>query len=86
MRMIRFCSQIDMGEYRVIAQGAPKKIGEFEFPDYGAHINGYPHHYMNVAAAIGMEREEIDVFLDRLSSTLRAYQKKRNKRQAKPAE
>jgi len=72
-----FCSGV-----RVIARGSVKKIGEHEFPEYGAHINGYPHHYMTVAAAIGMQEEEIDTFLDRLSTTLRAYRKKLQKRQA----
>ena len=60
----------------MVARGTSKKIGSFTFNDYGAHLDNYPHHYLTVAAAIGITQTEIDVFLVRLAETLRSARKK----------
>lgn len=62
--------------YRVIAKNSKKQIGTFEFQHYGAHIDNYPHNYLTVAAAIGMKREEVIIFMQRLRETLKKLQKK----------
>eukprot|EP01028_Stygiella_incarcerata_P001928 TRINITY_DN1360_c0_g2_i2.p1 TRINITY_DN1360_c0_g2~~TRINITY_DN1360_c0_g2_i2.p1 ORF type:complete len:566 (+),score=119.59 TRINITY_DN1360_c0_g2_i2:185-1699(+) len=33
----------------------PTSVGGFQFAEYGSHIDGYPHSYLNVACAIGLE-------------------------------
>ncbi|KAI8926258.1 sec tRNA synthase [Entophlyctis helioformis] len=53
---------------QVQPSGPKKTIQGIEFANYGSHIDNYPHSYFNVAAAIGMERTEIDVFIERLTA------------------
>lgn len=61
---------------RTIAKGVEKEIGGIKFVGYGSHCDAYPHHYLTVAAAIGVTREEIDVFLTRLDTSVKAYRKR----------
>jgi O-phospho-L-seryl-tRNASec:L-selenocysteinyl-tRNA synthase len=35
--------------------GKPTSVGGFEFSEYGSHMDGYGHSYLNVACAIGLE-------------------------------
>merc|ERR1712137_1278939 len=61
---------------RVVAKHTKKDIGAITFEQYGAHINDYPHHYLTVAAAVGITKGEIDTFMQRLRTTLKSYIKK----------
>ena len=47
------------------------------FTNWGSHHNSYPTAYFTVAAAIGMKREEVDVFLERLDKVFVKFRKKR---------
>ncbi|ETN99363.1 hypothetical protein RFI_38118, partial [Reticulomyxa filosa] len=61
---------------RIVVPGEKKKIGNFQFDDYGAHITGgYPAPYLTVAAAIGMKQWEINEFIFRLTKCLHSLLK-----------
>ena len=49
------------------------------FLGYGSHTNQYPFAYITVAAAIGIEKTEVDMFMKRLDKTLEKFTKKRLK-------
>ena len=36
------------------------------FIKFGSHTDAYTHSYLNVAAAVGMQLEEVDLFIRRL--------------------
>ena len=62
--------------YRVVAPGESKTIGPHVFTNWGSHHNSYPTAYFTVAAAIGMRREEVDLFLERLEKVFVKFRKK----------
>jgi O-phospho-L-seryl-tRNASec:L-selenocysteinyl-tRNA synthase len=51
-------------------------INGIKFPNFGAHYNGYPEHYMTAACAIGLNEPEIALFLLRLRKCFLEIQKK----------
>ena len=52
---------------RVVSTSPPVKIGDCEFSNYGSSCEKYPHlPYFTSAAAIGQNKEEIQVFVVRL--------------------
>ena len=61
---------------RVIAPGESKTIGSHVFTNWGSHHDCYPTAYFTVAAAIGMKRGEVDVFLERLDRVFVKFRKK----------
>lgn len=68
---------------RTVPQGASKEICGVAFQGYGAHLDNYPFPYLTVACAIGMAREEIDVFFDRLDKCVSLFRKQQQKEEAK---
>ena len=54
---------------RVLCNGKQQTIAGITFQDYGCHTTGYPHPYMNAAAALGGSKQEVDVFVVRLVKT-----------------
>lgn len=66
-----------MSLYRVVAPGAEKAIGAHTFINWGAHHNSYPCAYFTAAAAIGMKREEVDIFIKRLDKTFTKFKRRR---------
>ena len=57
-----------------------KKICGIEFQNYGSHSQNYPFlPYITLAAAIGIEEEEIDGMISRLEENLRRYRGKKTK-------
>lgn len=56
---------------RVIVPGKRQEVGGFQFDGYGASYDDYPNAYITVAAAIGMEDNEIDDFIQRLIVCIR---------------
>ena len=62
---------------RVVAPNSEKTIGKHTFANWGAHYDGYPCTYLTAAAAIGMSREEVDIFCKRLDRTLTKFKHKR---------
>lgn len=60
----------------MLSNGKQQVIGGITFQDYGCHTAGYPHPYLNAAAALGGSRQEVDVFVGRM---VRTYQELREK-------
>ena len=65
---------------RIVTRGATKQIGAFGFVGYGASHSAYPHVYMTAACAMGMDQEDIDLFLKRLDKALTLYKKNQAKK------
>ncbi|XP_002741399.1 O-phosphoseryl-tRNA(Sec) selenium transferase-like [Saccoglossus kowalevskii] len=56
---------------RVIAhESPPLVVSGYEFNNYGAHTNRYPCTYLTAAAAIGMTKDDVDMFVKRLDKVL----------------
>jgi len=55
---------------RVVAPGETKQLGSVTFKNFNSHSNSYPCSYLTCAAAIGMKRDEIDLFIKRLHKVL----------------
>ena len=60
----------------MIAAGDSKTIGSYTFENWGSHSNNYPFSYMTAAAAVGLERSEIDVFVKRLNKIFSKFKRK----------
>jgi O-phospho-L-seryl-tRNASec:L-selenocysteinyl-tRNA synthase len=52
-----------------------KVIDGYTFESYGASFTGYPHAYITAAGAMGMTRDDVDVYLHRLEKCLKEMQK-----------
>lgn len=61
---------------RVVISGEKKTVAGQDFVGYGSHTDAYHTPYLTAAAAIGMERQEVDVFIERLSKGMKDYKKK----------
>jgi len=61
---------------RVVNPKEVRKINNVTFTGYGSHSNNYPFPYLTVAAAIGVNKTEIDQFIFRLDKTFSEYKKK----------
>ncbi|KAG2393329.1 hypothetical protein C9374_006860 [Naegleria lovaniensis] len=48
---------------RVVLKEAKKNVVGIDFLGYGSHTNQYPHHYITLACAIGIQQCEIDSFV-----------------------
>lgn len=48
-------------------------ISETEFVNWGAHHSDFPHSYFTVACAIGITKEDVDLFMKRISKVLSKY-------------
>ena len=46
--------------------GKVSEVDGHKFVNFGSHTDAYPHAYLNVAAAVGMQKEEVNLFIDRL--------------------
>lgn len=60
---------------RVVQLGKKQKIESFEFDNYGAHSSNVQYSYLTVAAAIGIEENDIEIFMKKFDSV---YQKLRH--------
>jgi O-phospho-L-seryl-tRNASec:L-selenocysteinyl-tRNA synthase len=53
-----------------LAGGSKKEIGGHVFENFGAHSNKYPVAYLTASTAIGIKKEDIDLFVKRLEKVL----------------
>ncbi|EFA78295.1 O-phosphoseryl-tRNA selenium transferase [Heterostelium album PN500] len=53
-----------------VQSGQKKSVGNIDFKNYGSHIDNYPTSYLTVACAIGITKEDIDLFSKRLKKVL----------------
>ncbi|KAL1416624.1 hypothetical protein MTO96_027835 [Rhipicephalus appendiculatus] len=52
----------------------PKKVGDWTFRNWGSHSDSYPSSYLTAASALGLQKEEVDVFVRKLDKVLtKAY-------------
>lgn len=61
---------------RVVVPQTEKVIGAHTFSHWGSHYDGYPCPYFTAAAAIGMRREEVDLFVKRLDKVFAKFKRK----------
>ncbi len=62
-------------ESRIVDPSTNNTIHGFQFKGYGAHIDDYPFPYLTASCTIGIEKEEILVFIDRLQKALTSFVK-----------
>lgn len=65
---------------RCVGHHNRKSIGEYVFDNYGGHCDNYPHAYFTAAAAIGICKEDVDTFIERLQKNWKQYLKDLKKR------
>ncbi|CAH0382722.1 unnamed protein product [Bemisia tabaci] len=55
---------------RVVSSIDHKEVATYKFDGWGAHHNNYPNAYLTAAAALGMRKSDVDLFLYRLDKAL----------------
>ena len=61
---------------RVVAKtGRVTEVSGRKFLNFGAHYDNYPSHYLTAAAAIGMTKKDVDLFISRLDQVLEKVEK-----------
>ena len=60
---------------RCVGYNNKKSVGPYEFKNYGGHCDNYPHAYFSAASAIGIEKQDVDAFIDRLDKNWKQYLK-----------
>lgn len=71
---------------RIVHPGVTKTIGPVEFQGYGSHCDKYPHTYFTAAAAIGVTKAEVDLFVSRLTKAMREIKKRKKRTKTKGTE
>ncbi|NKB40758.1 MAG: hypothetical protein GKR86_06855, partial [Ilumatobacter sp.] len=64
----------------LVNSGKESIVGGVSFLNFGQSHDDYPHAYLTVAAALGMDEAEVDEFFDRLRACAREFFKKKSKR------
>ena len=64
---------------RIVNQNDCKSINGYEFTGWGASTSNFTSAYFTAACSIGLEENEIDVFLKRLKKAFVEFKKKRIK-------
>ena len=59
-----------MYRFRVVRKGEVKEVSGHTFHGFGSHSKEYPCSYLTAAAAIGMQKEDVDLFIKRLDKVL----------------
>ncbi len=65
----------------LVNSGKESIVGGVSFLNFGQSHDDYPHAYLTVAAALGMDEAEVDEFFDRLRACAREFFKKKSKRE-----
>ena len=60
---------------RVVTTTGSKSVAGLSFPGYGAHADAYTVPYITAAAAMGMQKSEVDIFVQRLQSVIDEFRK-----------
>ena len=60
---------------RVVTTTGSKSVAGLSFPGYGAHADAYTTPYITAAAAMGMQKSEVDTFVQRLQSVIDEFRK-----------
>ncbi|KFV80396.1 O-phosphoseryl-tRNA(Sec) selenium transferase, partial [Struthio camelus australis] len=60
---------------RVVPCGSVQTVNNYTFKGFMSHTNDYPCAYLNAASAIGIKKQDVDVFLKRLDKCLKTSRK-----------
>ncbi|XP_069712326.1 O-phosphoseryl-tRNA(Sec) selenium transferase isoform X2 [Phaenicophaeus curvirostris] len=60
---------------RVVPCGSVQTVNNYTFKGFMSHANDYPCAYLNAASAIGIKKQDVDVFLKRLDKCLKTSRK-----------
>ncbi|KAJ7327002.1 hypothetical protein JRQ81_016761 [Phrynocephalus forsythii] len=60
---------------RVVSLGTVQTVSGYSFKGFMSHTNKYHFAYLNAASAIGMKKEDVDVFLKRLDKCLKTLRR-----------
>lgn len=63
---------------RVVPLGSLQTVSGYTFKGFMSHANEYHCAYLNAASAIGMTKQDVDVFLKRLDKCLKALRQGKN--------
>ncbi|XP_068260154.1 O-phosphoseryl-tRNA(Sec) selenium transferase isoform X3 [Nyctibius grandis] len=64
---------------RVVPCGTVQTVNNYTFKGFMSHANDYPCAYLNAASAIGIKKQDVDVFLKRLDKCLKTARKEAKK-------
>lgn len=65
--------------FRVVPCGSVQTVNNYTFKGFMSHTNDYPCAYLNAASAIGIKKQDVDVFLKRLDKCLKTFGKEAKK-------
>jgi O-phospho-L-seryl-tRNASec:L-selenocysteinyl-tRNA synthase len=65
---------------KVVTNDSKKEVCGVKFQGYGSHCNNYPHNYLTMACAIGIQKEEIKEFFSRLEKVLEECSKEKKEK------
>ena len=57
---------------RIVDCISKKKVADINFISYGAHIDKYPTAYLTCAVAMGMTKNEVDTFFERIRKIMKS--------------
>uniref|UniRef100_A0A8C5LSZ2 O-phosphoseryl-tRNA(Sec) selenium transferase n=1 Tax=Leptobrachium leishanense TaxID=445787 RepID=A0A8C5LSZ2_9ANUR len=63
---------------RVVPLGTSQTINGYDFKGFMSHSDNYPCAYLNAASAIGIKKQDVDLFIKRLEKCLSLCMKERN--------
>uniref|UniRef100_A0A8C9LAY7 O-phosphoseryl-tRNA(Sec) selenium transferase n=1 Tax=Pavo cristatus TaxID=9049 RepID=A0A8C9LAY7_PAVCR len=64
---------------RVVPRGSVQTVNNYTFKGFMSHANDYSCAYLNAASAIGIKKQDVDIFLKRLDKCLKASRKGKEK-------
>ncbi|XP_042668153.1 O-phosphoseryl-tRNA(Sec) selenium transferase isoform X2 [Centrocercus urophasianus] len=71
-----FCISADCFHIgRVVPRGSVQTVNNYTFKGFMSHANDYSCAYLNAASAIGIKKQDVDIFLKRLDKCLKASRK-----------
>ncbi|XP_043918106.1 O-phosphoseryl-tRNA(Sec) selenium transferase isoform X1 [Protopterus annectens] len=62
---------------RVVPLGCSQTVSGYTFQGFMSHSNSYPCAYLNAASAIGIKKEDVDLFIKRLEKCFIAFNKEK---------
>ncbi|XP_053886327.1 O-phosphoseryl-tRNA(Sec) selenium transferase [Malaclemys terrapin pileata] len=63
---------------RVVPLGSSQTVNNYTFKGFMSHTNYYPCAYLNAASAIGMKKQDVDLFLKRLDKCMKTFRKEKS--------
>ncbi|XP_073198484.1 O-phosphoseryl-tRNA(Sec) selenium transferase isoform X2 [Lepidochelys kempii] len=63
---------------RVVPLGSLQTVNNYTFKGFMSHADNYPCAYLNAASAIGMKKQDVDLFLKRLDKCMKTFRKEKS--------